>query len=243
MDRRSAVTYERRFAALATVASLFVLLLGFGRSFFFRPFFSGPPDYAALEPVFYVHGTVFASWFVLLAVQTLLIRSRNLKLHRRLGFAGIALAVLITGFGAYVALVAATRPGGFKDVPVPSEQFLIIPLSDVAFFAAYAGLGFHFRKNPAIHKRWIFLASAALLEAAAVRIPLMLGVELPNFEIFTLGGLVGMLAIWDFVLLRRVHPVTLWGGVGMVVTMSLRLTIAESSMWQSFGRWAMGLMA
>ena len=57
---RARWTAERRFYFAMSVAILLVVYVGFARSFFLRPLF---PDYPApTEPIFYVHGILFAAW-------------------------------------------------------------------------------------------------------------------------------------------------------------------------------------
>ena len=75
---------DRPFAAAIVAAILLVVLVGFSRSFFFMPIFGSKPDWAAKEPIFYLHGTVFSLWFALLAYQTSLIRQHSIRLHRKL---------------------------------------------------------------------------------------------------------------------------------------------------------------
>src|SRR4051812_20804324 len=94
-----AAAQERTFAAWVTASILAVVLVGFSRSFFLRPFYAGPPSWAAKEAIFYVHGAVLAAWFAVLGAQVALIRSRNVRLHRRLGYAGAGLAVLVVAAG------------------------------------------------------------------------------------------------------------------------------------------------
>lgn len=241
MNERSAILNERNFFAFAVALVLALLLIGFSRSFYLLPLFEGPPGYAALEPIFYVHGAVFTSWFVLLGVQTMLVRARNVGLHRKMGLAALALAVLVFCFGTYVALFAANRPGGYIDVPLPPQVFLIVPLSGMAFFAVFVGLGFLNRRHPAAHKRFMFLASLSVVGAAIARIPLMLGSFMPSFETYVSAVLIVMLGVWDYRSLKRVHPVTLWGGLALTAFQLIQVPLAMTAAWQPVARWLMGL--
>ena len=77
------VSAERRFYSAITVAMLVTVFVGFARSFFLRPLFPAWPSPA--EPIFYVHGVVFAAWFVLLVAQAQLVKAGRTDLHRALG--------------------------------------------------------------------------------------------------------------------------------------------------------------
>ena len=71
-----AIKSDRPYAAALVTAILLVVLTGFSRSFFLMPLFRVEPDWAAKEPIFFIHGTVFSCWYALLAYQTYLIRGR-----------------------------------------------------------------------------------------------------------------------------------------------------------------------
>ena len=109
--------HERRFYVGAGIVMLASVFLGFGRTYFLRPWF---PEAAALAPTesffFNIHGVCFTAWMVLLVAQTLLIASRRVAFHRTLGWFGAGLAVAVVVVGVLGALIAARRPGGFIGV-------------------------------------------------------------------------------------------------------------------------------
>ncbi len=231
---------ERRFYFGISLAILFVVYVGFARSFFLRPLF---PDYPApTEPIFYVHGILFAAWCVLLVVQTSLISAGRPDVHRRLGVWGGALAAGMIVFGVTGALIAAHRPTGFVGVPVPPLQFLIVPLFDMLLLAAFVTLALVGRRDAQAHKRWMVLATVNLLGAAIARWP---GVhELGNpLVYFGLADLfIVALAAWDFRSRGRLHRVTLWGGLAIILSQPLRLALSGTSAWLAFASWATGLV-
>src|SRR5580698_137153 len=53
--------------------------------------------------VLYIHAVVFPAWVVFFIVQSALIRSHNVRLHRRLGWFGVALAVAVFILGAWTS--------------------------------------------------------------------------------------------------------------------------------------------
>ena len=230
---------DRDYAAAITAGILIVVVLGFSRSFFLLPMFAARPEWAAPERLFYFHGFVFSAWFALLGVQTWLIRARSTKLHRRLGYAGAGLAAIIVVLGTYSALAAANRPGGFFGVPVPPEQFLIVPLLDLATFAVFVTLGVVRRNRAASHKRWMLLAAITLLGAPVVRLPLMAPM-LPVFlDLIVYAVFVAALVVWDFDTRRRITPETRWGGGAILVLKFFALPAAASPAWTGFALWAM----
>ncbi len=59
---------------------------------------------------------------------------------------GVAVAVLV--MGVWGSLIAARRPTGFIDVPVPPLQFLAIPLSLLLLFSIFVTLAILKRRMP-----------------------------------------------------------------------------------------------
>ena len=100
-------------------------------------------------------GLVFFAWFILLIAQTSLIAGRRVHVHRRLGWVGAGLAVLVVTIGTLGSLIAARRPTGFIDVPMPPLQFLVVPLSLMVLFAGFVSLAIIKRRDPQSHKRYM----------------------------------------------------------------------------------------
>jgi hypothetical protein len=227
-----------------TVALALSVLLGFARTFFLRAWY---PEWAAVhgapERIFYLHGTVFATWYLLLIVQASLISVRRVAWHRRLGVAGAGIAAVMVLLGILASLVAARRPTGFIDIPVPPLQFLIVPLGAITLFGTLVTLAVVRRRDTQAHKRYMLLASIVMLEAAVGRWPFafMNGPSpLPFFDMPSLMTDLFLvpLCAWDLRSRRRLHPVTLWGVLGIVAYHVLRMPIASTAPWQAFAAWA-----
>ncbi len=230
---------EHRFFSGMALAILATVLVGFARSFFLRPLFPGWPSPS--ETIFYVHGTVFTGWILLLLAQATLVAGGRTDVHRTVGAFGAVLATAMVLLGALAALIAARRPTGFVDVPVPPLQFLAIPLFDITLFALFAGLAIAVRRNPQSHKRLMLLATINLVTAAIARWPFVFDYGPPAFFGLTDLFLVA-LAIWDFRARGRLHPVTLWGGLLTIASQPLRLVAMGTEGWLGFARWATGLL-
>jgi uncharacterized membrane protein YozB (DUF420 family) len=236
---------ERWFYTGMMLALMAALLLGFARTFFLSPWFPEARVDAAPEPFFLVHGVFFAAWFLLLAVQVRLIASRNVAAHRRLGWVGAGLAAVMIVFGVIGGVIAARRPTGFVNVPLPSLQFLIVPLGGLALFALFVGLAVAWRRDVQSHKRLMLLATIAIAEAAIVRWPLdVMDATSPipylgPTELFTLLFLVPML-IWDVVSRGRPHRVTVLGGLLVAAELAFRIPIGATGPWLAFAGWLVG---
>ena len=230
---------ERRFFTGMALAILAVVFAGFSRGFYLRAFFPGHP--VPPEPFFAVHGVVFTAWIVLLVTQARLVARGRLDLHRRLGAFGALLAMLMVVLGTIGALIAARRPGGFVEVPIPPLQFLAVPIFEMVLFPAFVAIGLASRREPQAHKRWMLLATLAILTAAVARIPIIERLGPPAYfagvDLFIVA-----LAIWDFRTRGRLHPATLWGGLVLIVSQPLRLVVSGTKGWLAFARWATGLL-
>ena len=78
-----------RFFIVMTGLMLVIVLVGFAHTLYLRVLFDLPEIPAQL----YVHGTVLTIWFSLAFVQTWLIATDRTAIHRRLGVAGMIVAV------------------------------------------------------------------------------------------------------------------------------------------------------
>ena len=229
----------RRFYVGMAIAMLLAVFVGFSRSFFLRPLF--PEWHSPPEAIFYIHGTAFTAWIVLLVAQTSMVAGGRTDWHRRIGPFGVALAVAMVVLGLLGALIAARRPTGFTDVPIPPLQFLAIPTFDITLFATFVALAALMRRNAETHKRLMLLATINLVTAAIARWPGVLAAGPIAF--FGLTDLfIVALAVWDFRRRGRLHPVTLWGGLAIVVSQPLRLVVMGTQAWGAFARWATGLL-
>ena len=223
---------ERRFFTFMTLAIFAAVYVGFARTFFLRPWF---PEHAAQmsppEPFFYFHGAVFTAWFVLLLVQPALVGLRRTDLHRALGTFGAGVALSVVVVGLIGSVIAARRPGGFIGIPLPPEQFLAIPLVDMALFAVLVGLAIALRRDAQAHKRLMLVGSIAIIDAALARWPLAI-VSTGPWPMFLLSDLFLVpLVIWDLKTRGRLHPATLWGGLLVVASQPFRLWLMNTDTW------------
>jgi uncharacterized membrane protein YozB (DUF420 family) len=228
---------ERRYFLWLTVATGIAVFVGFSRSFFLHPMF--PDRHVPPEPFFMIHGTVFASWFVLLILQATLVTNGNVRLHRQLGVLGACLAAAMIALGVRGGLIAAHRAGGYIDVPIPPLVFLVVPLMEMVVFGVLVAFAIVKRGDPASHKRLMILASASTLSAAFARWPIVsMGGPVAFFSMADL--FVIALLVWDKKSLGHLHPVTKWAGSFVVLSQPLRLLLASTPLWMAFATWAVG---
>jgi len=231
------------FFSAMTVCMAAVVFVGFSQTFFLRPWFPEAEVRAAPEIFFYIHGIVFTAWMVLLIVQTSLVRTGRLALHRTLGGFGCGLAAFMVVIGVAGLLIAAHRRGGFIGVPLPPLQFLALPIWDPLLFGVFVGLGYAWRRDPASHKRLMILATVNLLEAAIIRIPFdFIADGAPLMARWLSDVFIFALVAWDLASRGRLHPVTLWGGLVIIASQPLRILIMDTQPWLAFAHWAVDLL-
>lgn len=226
-------TQHDLFSVFALVAFT-IVFVGFARTFFLRFLFT-----SAKMPVYlYVHGLLFSSWFALFFIQTRLIASHRIVLHRRLG-------MLIGGLGALavpVAIGVAMRAGRrvyethSKPFSVEGPPFAL-DLGACLAFTVFIGLALYFRRRGETHKRLMLLGSSAILLPAIGRIP----------GFFGIGGLWGLVALaeivplafilYDTIRRRRLHPAFAWGGLGIVLSWPTFLLVGSTEHWLRFAGW------
>ncbi len=179
----------------------------------------------------WMHGTAFSSWMVLFIVQSGLIRIHKVSIHRTLGWFGAALAPTMVVLGCTVAVVMDRF-----DILVLHQkdvaQFLSIPFFDMAAFGVCVALAILWRSKPDYHRRLVFLATCALMDAGFGRSDFWF-----NHNIFFVGSdlliLAGMAR--DLIVDGRVHKVYRYALPVLVVGQTLTVWVwrANPVWWQS----------
>lgn len=191
-----------------------------------------------------LHGMVFTGWLVLFLIQSLLISTGNVRIHRRLGFAATALAVTMVVTGYLTATAMARR--GFDlsgDLHVEKDPLglLVFQLGDLLSFAILVGFAVACRRRAQIHKRLMLLATVGSLMAAPLshvigQIPALQSV--PPIILVPLALLYSSHAIYDRFTRGRIHPVSLWVPIALFVWANLRAAvIGPSAWWRELAGW------
>jgi hypothetical protein len=229
---------EHLFFIGMAAAMTVVVLVGFARSFFFAFLWPEHAPDASTEPIYYVHGAFAAAWMAFAIVQPVLIRNRRVQWHRRAGWIGAVIAGAAVLTGTYVAVLSAARRPG-DPLPATPLDFLGVIVSGIVMFGVFVGLAVFYRRNGPVHKRLIYLATINLLQAAVVRIPLSFLHFAGPWRTYPVAyAFVLPLFIWDFSVLRRIHPATLWGGLGIIVSLPVRLWLSGTAAWLAVAEWA-----
>jgi hypothetical protein len=181
-----------------------------------------------------LHAVAFAGWVALYGVQVALVANERTAVHRRLGIAGVALALVMLTLGYAVAIHAART--GYAPIPgVDPLAFLVVPLGDLVVFAICVGVALYRRRNAPVHKRMMWLATTVLMFASVTRLPYVRG-RTPAILLVFLAVLL-IAPAYERAIYRRVHPVSAWGGVLVFLQLPVRRAIGATVWWHSFAAW------
>ena len=115
---------------------------------------------------------------------------------------------------------------------------MIVPLTTMVLFGLFTGCGLAFRHRPEMHKRFMALATIAMLPAAIGRgMNALLGVAKPGLFFGAVGIFILAMVLYDRRSLRRVHPVTLWGGLALMLSFPGRMAFGKTDLWLRFAEW------
>jgi hypothetical protein len=231
---RQSLRTERVFF-LAMMAAIFALVVwGFAPSFYLRGMLSAPPTHIDragwMGWLFVAHGLLFTLWLLLFALQTTLIGSRQLALHKRIGRSAYPLYFAIVAMGMFVGYLGARY--GFHDVPFDSITFSALPWLVILAFAMLAWAGLSERRDPQRHKRLMLLAIIVLADAGIARVT-MFRPYLPPWMTATVLLLIPLI-LWDLATLHRVHRTTLKGGLIVAAALLLSVPIGMTKPWHAF---------
>jgi hypothetical protein len=161
----------------------------------------------ARPELLWVHGAVFSGWVVFYILQTSLVRTHNVRVHRTLGWFGAGLGAAMVVLGISVSLVM----GHFdlvREHLAGAPEFELVGFYDMVAFGTLLALGIWWRKKPVLHRPLIFMATCVLLDAAFGRFDYIF-----NHHLFfwCVDGVILLGVLRDLVVDERVNKVYVWG--------------------------------
>lgn len=224
---------EKRIYLIAAILFPLIVLLGFGRTYYLREFFDAPPLPSYLV---HIHGLTMTVWVALFFTQVFLIRSKNIRLHQTLGFAGIGLAALVVISGFFTAIAAGKNGSASAPQDIPMLSFLVVPIFDLIIFAILFGAAVHYRKQAANHKRLMLVTTISLLPPAIARFPGVLPLGPPVF--FGVPTLLVIIAlVYDTWRNKKLNKALLFASLLLIASYPLRLAIGGTETWMNFAGW------
>src|SRR6185369_496263 len=102
-------------------------------------------------------------------LQTWLVARGQVLRHRTMGLVGISLATAMTIIGVLAAMRSMTKAAELG-VATAGQEFSIVSLTAIVFFAAVVALAIANVTRPEVHKRLMLLATVSILQAAVARL-------------------------------------------------------------------------
>ncbi|MEO8160285.1 MAG: hypothetical protein ABI588_02620 [Arenimonas sp.] len=219
------------FALLALAAAV----TGFFTTFI-RPLWQGSFHGYALV---YAHGAFVFGWLLLFATQAWLVHSKRIPLHRKLGWAGLAI-----GSGLIATTMAMGVHAMRRDLAADAGEIGVSALlgsftSPMIFAALFIG-GVVYRRKPDVHKRLMLLATLAILWPAFFRFRHYFpGVSRPDIWFgFVLAQAPVLLAmLHDKLSFGRVHRVYRTVGVIFIAEAATEVALFDSPGWRVVAHW------
>lgn len=200
MTTSLAKVLDKYFYLLMSLLIPVVVIYGFSHTIDKNLIHPNPPRPWLL----YLHGAVFSGWLLFFILQSVLVRTRNVRLHRFIGWFGVGLGATMPVLGVAIAIVMARFNTAYLHVTNAASD-LIVPLFDMVSFVATFGLAVYWRGKPETHRRLMLIATCVLTAAAFGRFPASI---LPPYLFYAGVDLLILLGVVrDWIVNRRVHQV------------------------------------
>ena len=186
-----------------------------------------------LPAIVHLHAAVFSIWVLVLVAQAAVVVAGNVRLHRRLGTAGMIYGALVFAVGARWSASVRRRcayVAGQFSRSRSAARVALYNLTDMLLFGVFLALAFSYRNRPELHKRWIIAATAALCGAALGRV---VPGSTPQYLLLWLSPILAMLGV-DLVMKRRVHPIPVMSSALLVVAF-FKVPLFAAPVWRNVG--------
>ncbi len=235
-----------RFYLWIAVAFVLISLGAFAPSYFISVAvgrFDGPP-------ILHLHGMLFFAWPVFFLVQASLATSGRLDRHYTVGLIGIALATAMV-FAGGAALSSGLNTWIRQGVEAQGRAVSVVAFAGLVMFGAFFVAAIANMRRPDRHKRYMLLATLAMMQGASGRIAfyLVIGHTTPFSRpgMFTPAApqfaalphilfdvlILGTACAYDWRTRGRPHQVYLIGGICLVLVQALRHLLVDTTFWRN----------
>jgi len=199
-----------------------------------------------LTSVDLVHALVSVTWLLVFLAQVTLIAAGRPAVHRRLGVVGVLLSVALIVVTWFMLGEGARRGFDLSGDLVPPGTSVdpgafLAPANSLVPIGILVGTAVWYRRRPAVHKRLMMLA---LLTSTGAPIAHLVG-HWPALQPYPVINPISSLlllsvpAIHDRVSGPSIHPVSLWGAIGVFAWLTVFFTaIVPTSAWHDFAAWS-----
>ena len=195
-----------------------------------------------MTPLVVGHAAFMAAWLALFFAQARLVAHGRVTAHKRIGFIAIPVWAGIVGTGLAATIEMARRgfdlSGDLSRPPASALDQTVFQLGALVLFTGFVALALLLRRRPETHKRLMTLATLQVLMTAPLA-HLVGHFGLPGIVLPAWGVAVALsLMAHDWHSRGRIHPASLFGGLGLVVVNNLQFAvIGPSRTWQQLMTW------
>ena len=200
--------------------------------------------HAPLSPLAAAHGVVFFTWLLVFLVQSRLVATRHITLHRRLGLASVFILALMIPL-AYTTTIAMVRRGfdlsGDLRIDRDPPYETVFALSNLLIFSVLAIAALACRREPDIHKRLMLFANVELMPAPFAHLighTPWLASQPAAIVMIPISVFVAAAIARDLLVARRIHVLT-WGLAALrILSGPIEAgPIGSSAAWHKFVYW------
>jgi len=196
---------DRVYFTTMSFLLLGIVVVGFAPTYFLAGILRAPLP----NTLIHIHGAIFSSWIILFVVQNVLVATHNVRLHRKLGWLGAAIATVMVVLGI-MATSDSLRRGAVPRI-FTAPQFVALNDLGILVFAGMVGLAIWLRRNSPIHKRLMLIATISIMPPAIVRFALH--VHKPSLSPIAMLVLLLSVVVYDIATRRKPYVTTLAAGV------------------------------
>lgn len=184
--------------------------------------------------IVHVHGAFAFAWIILFLIQSILVKNRNIRLHKTLGYGAMFIAFGIVATMIPVGLFQVKRDLSLGMGETAISQIIGV-ITTAVMFAVLIWLGYRFRKKPPVHKRLLLLATILLLWPAWFRFRHYFP-SVPRLDIWFAVVLADSLILLSWLVdkktYNKIHPVLLYGGLFIIAEHVFEVLMFDSGPWR-----------
>lgn len=227
------VQHDRLFYMIAASTMLILTAVGF-RAFILHGKGAGGEEITRqIVPLVVVHGLAMLGWVVFFFIQSTLIIAGNRRLHMVIGPIGGVIAAAIVILGSVAASLSVHfNPELYK--PFGGARFFLMEMyAEMLLFAAFASIGFAYRRRPEIHRPMMLLTLVCIGNGSLGRCPYIGDLTLiPPLYSYSVTFLFGaLLFVVQCAMTRTVNRSYAIGYAGIVLASLVAIVIGKSGPW------------
>ncbi len=233
--------FKPSFFFCMTLAMCFFVFGGFGMHSFW-PALQG--KFPPAPPVVHLHALLFVSWMLLLVVQSALVGTGNVKLHRSLGLWGVAHGTAVITMGLMMQLIASGA--GYFAGRSPGTDGLYLGLLAFAGFAIMFSIAIRNRNRPQVHRCMVLFAMLPVIPPGVNRFwsnALGLDDPIPTFWLYlTLWSMAAAILLREKSSTGKIAGTSLFGAAWIFAQGALHETVVGSAWFNGVGGAILGLV-